>query len=76
MRESRSSTIWAGVISILTVLLVVFAFVWPGVWRYEYHIFQNTSRYGAARELSDGPMCYRVDRLTGNVQIRDVEGWH
>ena len=58
---------------VLALLLLSFFFVWPGVLRYQYYCFQNPVRRGIE---SDGPFCYRVDRLTSKFQILDEQGWH
>jgi hypothetical protein len=63
----------AGAALVIAALVLSFFFVWPGVWRYEYFCFQNPIRRGAE---SDGPFCYRVDRITGKFQSYDIEGWH
>lgn len=51
------------------LVLLVFFFVWPGVWRYEYSTV-SSSYEGVS---SSGQV--RRDRLTGNIQYWREKHW-
>ncbi len=58
----------------LAVVLLCFAFVRPGIWRYTYYSSKEASLIGVP-EMGSRLVIRRVDRLTGKVEIWAGERW-